>query len=40
MHIRGIFLAKLSFQITEALTGLVQKTDNIEPLLQKELLGL
>ena len=40
MHIRWIFLAKLSCLIDEALTGLVQKSDNIQPLHQKKLLGL
>ena len=39
MHIRGLFLAKLSCQIGEALTGLVQKSDKVQPLSQKESLG-
>ena len=33
-------MAKLSCQIDRALTGLVPKSDNIQPLTQKDLLGL
>ena len=40
MHIRGILLAKRSCQIDEALNGLVQKSENIQPLRQYELLDL
>ena len=39
-HIRGIFQVKLSCQIGGAWTGLLQKSDNIQPLHQKESLGL
>ena len=35
VRIRGIFLARLSCQIGGALTGLLQKSDNTQPLLQK-----
>ena len=31
MHIRGIFLTRLSYQIGRALTGLSQKSENIQP---------
>ena len=40
MHIRGICRVKLSYQIDGALTGLVKKSDNIQPLLQTEGVGL
>ena len=39
-HIQGIFEVELSFQIGEVWTGLVQKSDIIQPLLQMELLDL
>ena len=37
-HIQNIFRVELFFQISEVWTGLVQKSENIQPVLQKELL--
>ena len=39
-HVQGKFHVKLSCQIGGTLTGLVHNLDNIQPLLQKESLGL